>query len=267
IAVAAANGGGGWQQKAVGGGRRGWVAADGGDNTPDDGPQLWVQAELCSALIPKHRSPGSVSEQPYSELKHAIYFKERNICTYLTIFKSKITNMLGPIKKTKKAQKNNTKEINDESLGNCKLDEDFGAQLNSEMVGLLDRLAADEGNRQSRKLDQNRRQEDRNQTQSYTIVDSDSKAVVSVIDLGQISTTDIGTYDVVVLPSFVPSMDTYVHILTKMARQSVNGVLHSFLTERDAELAAPLIAVLEQCGQEVPQTLQDLHHTSNMLED
>ncbi|TKY53465.1 Pre-mRNA-processing ATP-dependent RNA helicase prp5 [Spatholobus suberectus] len=98
-------------------------------------------------------------------------------------------------------------------------------------------------------------------------VDSDSRAVVSLIDLEHISTTDIGTYDVVVLPSFVPSRDTYVHILTKMARQSVNGVLHSFLTKGDTELAVPLIAVLEQCGQEVPQTLQDLHHTSNMLED
>ncbi|KAH1262176.1 ATP-dependent RNA helicase DBP3 [Glycine max] len=98
-------------------------------------------------------------------------------------------------------------------------------------------------------------------------VDSDRRAAVSLIDLVQISTTDIGTYDVVVLPSFVPSIDTYVHILTKMARTSVNGVLHSFLTKRDTELAAPLIAVLEQCGQEVPQTLQDLNHTSNMLED
>nr|KYP48928.1 Pre-mRNA-processing ATP-dependent RNA helicase prp5 [Cajanus cajan] len=98
-------------------------------------------------------------------------------------------------------------------------------------------------------------------------VDSDSRAAVSAIYLENLSTMDLGTYDVVVLPSFVPSMDTYVHILTKMARQSVNGVLHSFLTKRDTELAAPLIKVLEQCGQEVPQTLQDLHHTSNMLED
>ncbi|XP_027366359.1 ATP-dependent RNA helicase DBP3 [Abrus precatorius] len=98
-------------------------------------------------------------------------------------------------------------------------------------------------------------------------VDSNSRPLVSVIDLEHIFTKDIGTYDVVVLPSFVPSIDTYVHILTMMARQSVNGVLHSFLTKGDAELAAPLIAVLEKCGQEVPQTLQDLHHTSNMLED
>lgn len=100
-------------------------------------------------------------------------------------------------------------------------------------------------------------------------VDSNSilKPVVSVIDLEHIFTTDIGVYDVVVLPSFVPSMDSYEHILTKMARQSVNGVLHSYLTKGDTELAGPLIKVLEQCGQEVPQTLQDLHRTSNTRED
>ncbi|XP_014510903.1 pre-mRNA-processing ATP-dependent RNA helicase prp5 [Vigna radiata var. radiata] len=98
-------------------------------------------------------------------------------------------------------------------------------------------------------------------------VDSDKKEVVSAIALEHISTTDIGTYDVVILPSFVPSIDTYVHILTNMARQSAKGVLYSFLTKRDRELASALITVLEQCGQEVPQTLLDLHHSSNMVED
>jgi hypothetical protein len=88
-----------------------------------------------------------------------------------------------------------------------------------------------------------------------------------MIDLEDISTADIGMYDVVVLPSFVPSMDTYEHILTNMARQSVNGVLHAFLTKSDTELAGPLISILEQCKQEVPETLQDLHQASNMLED
>jgi hypothetical protein len=77
-----------------------------------------------------------------------------------------------------------------------------------------------------------------------------------MIDLEDISTADIGMYDVVVLPSFVPSMDTYEHILTNMARQSVNGVLHAFLTKSDTELAGPLISILEQCKQEVPETLQ-----------
>ncbi|GAU34336.1 hypothetical protein TSUD_20430 [Trifolium subterraneum] len=97
-------------------------------------------------------------------------------------------------------------------------------------------------------------------------VDSKRK-LVTMIDLEDISTADIGMYDVIVLPSFVPSMDTYEHILTNMARQSVNGVLHGFLTKSDTELAGPLISILEQCKQEVPETLQDLHQASNMLED
>ncbi|CAL0303101.1 unnamed protein product [Lupinus luteus] len=90
----------------------------------------------------------------------------------------------------------------------------------------------------------------------------DSNSRVSVVYLEHISTTDIGVYDVVVLPSFVPSMDSYVHILTKMARGSVNGVLHSSLTKRDTELAEPLVEILEQCGQKVPPTLKDLQNTS-----
>ncbi|KAJ1404225.1 P-loop containing nucleoside triphosphate hydrolase [Sesbania bispinosa] len=98
-------------------------------------------------------------------------------------------------------------------------------------------------------------------------LESRLRPVVSMIDLEHIFTADIGTYDVIVLPNFVPSMDTYVHILTKMARQSVNGVLHCFLTKEDTELAGPLISILEQCGQEVSQTLRDMHDTSNMLED
>ncbi|MED6121600.1 hypothetical protein PIB30_031705 [Stylosanthes scabra] len=99
-------------------------------------------------------------------------------------------------------------------------------------------------------------------------VDSNSRSgpVVSAIDLEHLSTTEIEQYDVVVLPSFVPSMDTYIHILTNMARESVNGVLHSFLTAEDRELAGQLIGILEQCEQEVPEALQDLHHKSEMKE-
>ncbi|OIW07772.1 hypothetical protein TanjilG_03559 [Lupinus angustifolius] len=88
----------------------------------------------------------------------------------------------------------------------------------------------------------------------------DSNSRVSVVYLEHILTTDIGVYDVVILPSFVPSTDSYVHILTKMARQSVNGVLHSYLTKRDTELAGPLVEILEQCGQKVPPTLKSLQH-------
>ncbi|OIV89639.1 hypothetical protein TanjilG_12725 [Lupinus angustifolius] len=88
----------------------------------------------------------------------------------------------------------------------------------------------------------------------------DSNSRVSVVCLEHILTTDIGVYDVVVLPSFVSSTDNYVHILTKMTRHSVNGVLHSYLTKRDTELAGPLVEILEQCGQKVPPTMKSLQH-------
>lgn len=96
---------------------------------------------------------------------------------------------------------------------------------------------------------------------------SSKKPAVSMIDLEEITTADIGKYNIVVLPSFVPSIDSYAHVLTKMARHSVNGVLLSFLTKEDTKLAGPLIEILEQWRQTVPEALQNLHLTSNMMEE
>ncbi|KAI4352623.1 hypothetical protein L6164_006857 [Bauhinia variegata] len=87
------------------------------------------------------------------------------------------------------------------------------------------------------------------------------KKAISVINMEQIYKTDIGDYDLVVLPSFVPVVDNYVHILISMARHSVNGVIYSFLTKEDREIAGPLIRTLEECGQQVPEALQSLCHT------
>ncbi|XP_028780424.1 probable ATP-dependent RNA helicase ddx5 [Neltuma alba] len=100
-------------------------------------------------------------------------------------------------------------------------------------------------------------------------VDSDSrtKPAVSLIDFEHISTADIGKYDIVILPSFVPSIERYTHILTRMARHSVNGVLHSFLTKGDTKHVGPLIEILEQCGQQVPEALRNLRVTRNMMEE
>ncbi|XP_021296170.1 ATP-dependent RNA helicase DBP3 [Herrania umbratica] len=83
---------------------------------------------------------------------------------------------------------------------------------------------------------------------------------VSIIATEHISSTDLGEYGVVILPDFVLSIDDYVHILARMARQTVNGVLHSFLTEDDAQHAGPLIEILEQCRQAVPEALRNLCH-------
>ncbi|XVE99126.1 hypothetical protein REPUB_Repub03eG0170400 [Reevesia pubescens] len=84
------------------------------------------------------------------------------------------------------------------------------------------------------------------------------RPAVSIIDTEHISSTDLGEYNVVVIPDFVISIDDYVQILVRMARHTVNGVLHSFLTKDDAQHAGPLIEILEQCGQAVPKELKTL---------
>lgn len=65
-------------------------------------------------------------------------------------------------------------------------------------------------------------------------------------------------YDTVLMPDFVPAIDIYLGVLTKMARYSVHGVLHSFISEKeDSQLVQPLIKILQQCGQTVPKPLSD----------
>ncbi|XP_015581917.1 ATP-dependent RNA helicase DBP3 [Ricinus communis] len=92
------------------------------------------------------------------------------------------------------------------------------------------------------------------------------KPVVSVINAEHISTADLGVYEIIILPNFVLSIDNYIQILTRMARHTTHGILHSFMTEEDALLAGPLIEILEQCGQAVPETLRTLHLRSSMSE-
>ncbi|KAA3481567.1 ATP-dependent RNA helicase DBP3 [Gossypium australe] len=84
------------------------------------------------------------------------------------------------------------------------------------------------------------------------------RPTVSIIDTENISCTDLGEYSVVIIPDFVLSIDDYLQILTRMARHTVNGVLHSFLTKDDSWHAGPLIEILEQCGQEVAEELRNL---------
>ncbi|GAV58408.1 DEAD domain-containing protein [Cephalotus follicularis] len=83
---------------------------------------------------------------------------------------------------------------------------------------------------------------------------------VSMIDTENISSADLGEYELVIIPDFVLSIKNYVQIVTRMARHTVNGVLHSFLAKDDAPHAGPLIEILEQCGQAVPEALRNLSH-------
>lgn len=87
-----------------------------------------------------------------------------------------------------------------------------------------------------------------------------------MIDTDQIDTIKLGEFECVVIPDFTLSIDSYVQILTNMARYTVNGVLHSFFTTEDAKLAVPLIKILERCGQSVPEALRKMSLSSAMLE-
>ena len=79
-----------------------------------------------------------------------------------------------------------------------------------------------------------------------------------MIKVDQISTANLEEYEIVIIPSFELPIDCYVHVLTKMARNTINGVLHSFVTKENSALAGPLIEILEQCGQAVPEALRYL---------
>ncbi|XP_065871843.1 pre-mRNA-processing ATP-dependent RNA helicase prp5 [Euphorbia lathyris] len=85
------------------------------------------------------------------------------------------------------------------------------------------------------------------------------KPVVCVIKAENISSTDLGIYETVILLDFTISIDNYVQILTRMARHTIHGVLYSFLTEEDAAVAGSVIKILEECGQAVPEALRCLH--------
>ncbi|KAJ0103067.1 hypothetical protein Patl1_05953 [Pistacia atlantica] len=89
---------------------------------------------------------------------------------------------------------------------------------------------------------------------------------ISIIDEEQISTAELSEYEVVIIPDFVTSIINYVRILTSMARHTVRGVLHSFLTKDDAPHVGELIEILANCGQTVPEALRDLCLTSPMVE-
>lgn len=80
---------------------------------------------------------------------------------------------------------------------------------------------------------------------------------VSVKDIETVQSADVEEFEIVIFVEFPSSIEDYVGILTKIARYSVVGVLHSFFCKADARLALSLIQILEQCGQTVPKTLEN----------
>ncbi|KAF5959342.1 hypothetical protein HYC85_000551 [Camellia sinensis] len=103
-------------------------------------------------------------------------------------------------------------------------------------------------------------------TSNSEIENSKSGPVVFVVDLEHVNTSDLGEFEVVIVSDFAHSIDNYVQMLTRMARYTVSGALHSLLTAENAMLAGPLIEILEKCGQAVPEALRNLCHSTCMLE-
>ncbi|RWR83475.1 DNA/RNA helicase [Cinnamomum micranthum f. kanehirae] len=91
---------------------------------------------------------------------------------------------------------------------------------------------------------------------------SEKGAAVTVMDKDRISMCqNIEEFEIVIFVDF-PSVDGYTGILTKMARHSVDGAMHIFLHEADVLSAGPLIKLLEQCSQPVPETLKNCLYSS-----
>lgn len=103
-------------------------------------------------------------------------------------------------------------------------------------------------------------------TSNSEIENRKSGPVVFVVDLEHVNTSDLGEFEVVIVSDFAHSIDNYVQMLTRMARYTVSGALHSLLTAEDAMLAGPLIEILEKCGQGVPEALRNLCRSTCMLE-
>lgn len=87
------------------------------------------------------------------------------------------------------------------------------------------------------------------------------KPLARLIDIEQLDTTFMRDFETVLLPDFFPSLEIYTQILTSMARESVHGVLHSFITEKEAASyqAGALVNLLEDCGQYVPDPWRNLY--------
>ncbi|KAI3916613.1 hypothetical protein MKW98_026355 [Papaver atlanticum] len=98
-------------------------------------------------------------------------------------------------------------------------------------------------------------------------LNSEKKAIVCLADLDEVGRmTNMGEFEVVIMISLPPSISNYVSILIRMARRTVNGVLHSlFSLQEDANLVGPLTEILEQCGQTIPVPLRNYLYSSSLL--
>ncbi|XP_020527369.1 DEAD-box ATP-dependent RNA helicase 20 isoform X1 [Amborella trichopoda] len=95
---------------------------------------------------------------------------------------------------------------------------------------------------------------------------SEKGVVVSVTDKDSIGRTeDIGVFQTIFFYDFPSSIEEYVEILSKMETHLIKGVIYSLCSGVDAPLAKPLIKVMEQHAQPVPETLKMLSDAASVV--
>ncbi|TVU50858.1 hypothetical protein EJB05_02250 [Eragrostis curvula] len=93
---------------------------------------------------------------------------------------------------------------------------------------------------------------------SFTICSSVGLMNVHVKDRDSLVTTDVEEFETVLVVDLPPSVDEYAEVLTGAARHAVIGEVHSIFCNTDAPLAKPLVELLANCGQAVPDFLKKL---------
>ncbi|XP_020581504.1 ATP-dependent RNA helicase DBP3 [Phalaenopsis equestris] len=86
----------------------------------------------------------------------------------------------------------------------------------------------------------------------------EKSGTVLIKDLNDLHDLHMDKLEIVIIVDFPSSIMDYIAVLTKVARHTLVGVLHSFFSTVDAPLAPSLIEVLEQCGQVAPEFLRSL---------
>lgn len=66
---------------------------------------------------------------------------------------------------------------------------------------------------------------------------------------------DIPQVEYVINYSFPLTVEDYVHRIGRTGRGGATGVSHTFFTDFDKALAGALVGVLQEAGQEVPQSI------------
>ncbi|KAJ3703740.1 hypothetical protein LUZ61_007445 [Rhynchospora tenuis] len=92
---------------------------------------------------------------------------------------------------------------------------------------------------------------------SFSLNHREKTMRVVVKDQQSLQLDKVENFEMVLLVDFPSSIEEYVGILTRMARHSVTGVVHSLFCQADAHLAKRLINLLSECKQAVPQFLLD----------